>query len=350
MPIHLPNKGRNSSYYPSEKIDNALFLIKMIEKLTEIIKEEKSLIQNSFFVFFGTAAGGFIGMITAIALSRILGPHDFGVFKTLTAFFGFFIYLFDFGFQNTLMKYISRYTSAGRKNKIRELIQSLFFFRLIVLVPIVIFSLISKDDIARILLRNQEFSYLIYPAAVYLIISFSDLTRPILIGLQNFRLFSAVNIIVPFASLLILIPSALYLGLPTVIIGFGIAHFIGSLISFGYLINKNYIIKPGKKVFRLPKLIFSYGLPSYFSSIPSYLFFAIIPLLSLFFKQTEIGYYSFALSFYSVAMIVPIGISQILFPKISSYSENDNRKAVITLKKTLLIYGLVSISEIIGVL
>ena len=76
----------------------------MIEKLTEIIKEEKSLIQNSFFVFFGTAAGGFIGMITAIALSRILGPHDFGVFKTLTAFFGFFIYLFDFGFQNTLMK------------------------------------------------------------------------------------------------------------------------------------------------------------------------------------------------------------------------------------------------------
>lgn len=318
----------------------------MITKLLQTIIEEKILIKNSIAVLTSTALGGILGAVTTILLSRIFTPHDFGILKTLTSFYGFFIYFLDFGFQNTLIKYTSQYEAQKKEDKLRHLIQNLFLFRTAILIFIVSASLIFKREIASAFLNNKDLSYLIYPSIIFSIITFLDLTRPIIIGLQNFRLLSTINIMVPLSGLFILVPSALYLGLPFTIIALGLTHFIGSLISLIFLIKKKYHLKPKNSLLKWPRLVFSYGLPSYFSALPSYIFLAIIPLLSLFFNQTKIGYYSFSLSFYTLAMIVPVGITQILFPKIAALSIKNEIKALQTLKNITFLYTFVAVLEI----
>src|SRR3990167_3163782 len=318
----------------------------MIKKLLQTIIEEKILIKNTIAVLTSTALGGALGAATTILLSRVFTPQDFGIFKTLTSFYGFFIYFLDFGFQNTIIKYTSEYSSKGKEEKIRHLIHNLFIFRILILIPIVIFSLAFKKEIAIAFLNNENLSYLIYPAVIFSVITFSDLTRPIIIGLQNFSLLSIINIAVPLSGLLILIPAALLLGLPATIIALGITHLIGSTISIFFLIKKNYHVPTKYSLFRWPRLIFSYGFPLYFSTLPSYAFLGIIPFLSLFFDQNKVGYYSFALSFYTVAMIVPVSISQILLPRVASLSP---KHALETLKNTLFLYLFIAAMEILFV-
>lgn len=322
----------------------------MIKKILKILSEEKSLLKNSISILSSTAIGGIFSAATTVLLARIFAPHDFGIFKTLTSFYGFFIYFFDFGFQNTLIKYISQYKANGEYEKIRHLIQNLFFFRLLILLPIIVGSLIFKDEIARTFLGNKNLSYLIYPGIIFAIITFSDITRPIIIGMQNFRLISFINIIVPLAGLLILIPTAVYLGLPYAIIAAGIIYLIGSVISIAFLIKIGLHFRAKISLIRWPNLIISYGLPSYFSALPSYIFLAIIPFLSLFFNQTIIGYYAFSLSFYTLAMIIPVSISQILFPKISSLAAKNRKKALQTFKNVIFLYTFVAILEIIMII
>ena len=90
----------------------------MIKKLLQTIIEEKILIKNTIAVLTSTALGGALGAATTILLSRVFTPQDFGIFKTLTSFYGFFIYFLDFGFQNTIIKYTSEYSSKGKEEKI----------------------------------------------------------------------------------------------------------------------------------------------------------------------------------------------------------------------------------------
>ena len=293
-------------------------------------------------VFSSTLIGGIIGFSGTILLSRILGPENFGLFKTITALYGTIITLFDFGLQNTLTKYTSEFSAKGQNEKIKFLIQNIFLFRLIVLIFIVALSVALKEQIAITFLKDKKYTYLMLPGIIFAILSFIDITRPIIIGLQNFKLLSVVNILVPVLNIVILIPLTIFFGLPLAIIAAGFSYILGSTFSIIYIFNQNIFKKTSKSIFVFPKLIFSYGLPSYFSNLPAYLFLGIIPIISLLFGQLKVGFYSFAFSFFSVTMIFPFVISQIIFPKIAGKPSS----AFIILKRSLYFYSLIAMIEI----
>jgi len=293
-----------------------------------------------------TIIGSSLGLATTILLSRIFGPQNFGIFKTLTAIYGLAINFLDFGFQNTLIKYISEFATKKQEEKINHLIQNLFLFRLIILVIIIPLSIIFREQIVIIFMKDKALSFLIYPIVIFTAIAFLDLTRPIIMGLQNFRLIALTNIITPFFTLLIVIPLSFFFGLPLAIIGLGVANLTGSFICIIYLYNKKVHKKTKKTILVWPKLIFSYGLPSYLSSMPSYAFLLIFPLISLFFNQTKVGYFALSFSFYTMMMIIPGIIGQVLFPRISSLAVRGITRAENMLKKILSFYVLLIVVEI----
>ena len=322
----------------------------MFKKFLGIIFEEKQLVTNSLMLGISISVSGFLGLATTILVSRILGPQNFGIFKTLTAIYGFFIGIFDFGCQNTLAKYISEFSTKKEEFKIRHLTQNIFLLRVVILIFVLIFliplSIIFKDQISLIFLKDEKISFLIYPATIYFIISFLDLTKPILTGLQNFKLISITNILASLSVLVVTTSFAYLGGLPLAIISLGIAHFIGSLAAIIFLFKKKIHKETKHSIFVWPQQISDYGIPSYFSNFPSYIFLAIIPLLSLFFNQTKVGYFAFSLSFYTSAMIIPGAVSVVLFPKIASLALQNVAKAQKTLKRTLALYSAVGILEI----
>src|SRR3989344_481462 len=178
----------------------------MIKKNLKNFIKEKKVVRDSAMVFSSTLIGGIIGFSGTILLSRILGPENFGLFKTITALYGTIITLFDFGLQNTLTKYTSEFSAKGQNEKIKFLIQNIFLFRLIVLIFIVALSVALKEQIAITFLKDKKYTYLMLPGLIFAILSFIDITRPIIIGLQNFKLLSVVNILVPVLNIVILIP------------------------------------------------------------------------------------------------------------------------------------------------
>src|SRR3989344_5520256 len=120
----------------------------LIREFLSSLLQEKKVAKDSAMVFSSTIIGGIFGFSGAILLSRILGPENFGLFKTITALYGTIMTIFDFGLQNTLTKYTSEFSAKGQNEKIKFLIQNIFLFRLIVLIFIVALSVALKEQIA----------------------------------------------------------------------------------------------------------------------------------------------------------------------------------------------------------
>ena len=82
--------------------------------------------------------------------------------------------------------------------------------------------------------------------------------------------------------------------------------------------------------------------------IPGFIGNAIIPILSLFFSQRLIGYYSFAMVFYQGVISIPNALSSVLLPRFSELNGSDNlNEARIKLKRIFLIYTPIVILGII---
>ena len=101
----------------------------------------------------------------------------------------------------------------------------------------------------------------------------------------------------------------------------------------------------------MKKIFFNFSFPMYILFFPGLLSSAAIPILSLYYSQKIIGYYSFSMIFFNGISLIPLSFSDFLFPKISSLSGKKNKRmAEAHLKKILSIYTLIVIPGIIGII
>ena len=71
----------------------------------------KTFAKNTFFLYIMTGAKFVLPLIITACLTRRLGPDAYGVISYLTPVMGYFILLFDFGFNfSALKKPLPRYT------------------------------------------------------------------------------------------------------------------------------------------------------------------------------------------------------------------------------------------------
>jgi O-antigen/teichoic acid export membrane protein len=166
-------------------------------------------------------------------------------------------------------------------------------------------------------------------------------------GYQDFKLFSFAQIfgIILTAVFAIFLS---YFGIYYTILGWCFGYF--SLLIYWDFLSKKRIFKNSEK-FEIKKIFWKYSLPMYLLNIVNSLPTVIIPLLSLFFSQLLIGYYSFAFMFYFAALLIPTALSSVLFPKISELNgigKYDKAKSILV--KTLSFYTLIVITGVAGCL
>lgn len=303
------------------------------------IMEESALIKDSGMLFLASFAGSLFLFVANIMLSKRFGPEGFGNFKTVLSLFLFLPALIEFGAGATLTKYIAE----GNISVIR------WFLKLraasYAIMGVLIFAF--RNHIAAFFLKNSALNYLVLPGLAVFFFTFFEVFKPIVQGFQNFKLLGWSQFLTMFFQGALMIILGYYFGVAYALVGWGLGYALANIPNIIYVIRKKISGTPAdvSKIFR------NYSIPVYLMIIPGFIGLANVPILSLFFSQTSIGYYAFALTFCSGVLLIPAALSSVIFPKISElHGKKSFLMAKNTLKKVLMLYTPVALLGTVGTL
>jgi O-antigen/teichoic acid export membrane protein len=301
-------------------------------------------IRSGTTVFLATLLASIIAFAANVIISDFLGPEDFANFKVIVYLFAFLPIIADFGINTTLTKYISDF---GKNNaKTGHIIKWFLKVKLVSYLVLIAIAILFRDQIALYFLQDVSQSYLILAGIVFLALNFFLTFSFIVLGFQNFKLFSFSQFLNSTSSAILAVLLS-PLGIIYIILGWSLGPLIGNIPCMLFLINKKF--NNNVKV-DVKRIFYKFSLPIYPVDLSTNLFTVIVPILSLFFSQKLVGYYSFAFIFYFAAMIIPNSLSAVLFPKVSELNgQKKYSHARYILRKSFLYYSLIAIAGLIFV-
>ena len=311
------------------------------------IKHEETLMKNATLMFSVSLVSAVFSFSSTIIFSRFLGPSGYGVFKTAISLASTAAYVLDMGVRFLFPRYIAEFEDKNQPGNIARLIEKTLLIKAIFAIVILISTWFFSQTISQIFFHSHDLDTLVWVTMIVFVIIFLDVTIPILIGYQNFKLVALASILVPVTHIIIGIPLVYILGIKGLLLAAALAFIIGSIPGIRFIIKKAKR-KVRLKGFSFKSAVINYSLPAYFSSIPSYIFIVIIPILSLFYTQKQVGYYSFSLSFFTAAQLIPITLANVMFPKVAQLNAaNKTSEAYKTFKRLIVIYTPIAICGII---
>lgn len=311
----------------------------LIDNYLSALVKEKEIVKNSLFIFLsGLLSAGF-SMTSTILFSRFFGPTNFGLYVTAFSLAATLAYLMDLGIIYLLPRYIAEFEKNKKPENTVHLIEKTLILKGITTFFILILFWIFGLQISQTFFHDPKQLIIIVPTMSLFVIIFLNITIPILQGFQNFKLISLTAILIPFFNVAIGLPLGFFFGVKAALAGAAVAFILGSLPAFLFILNKVSRKRSQFRDFSFKKIFVTYSLPAYFSNVPTYSFIFIVPLLSLFFSQKRIGFYSFSLSFYTAALLISVSLGNVMFPKIAQLkSQNKELHGFETLKRLFLIY------------
>lgn len=308
------------------------------------IISEFEIIKYSSLIFLANFSGALILFISNIIISKHFGPEIFGNFKTILALSLFLPSLIEFGANVTIVKYTAEFIKD--KKKISYLIKWILKLRFISYSVLLISMFVLKEQIAIHLLKNISLSSLVIPGILISGLFFFEIFKSIALGLQEYKNYSISNFLTLSSSGILMLIFGYFFGVYYALIGWSFSYFIGNFLLIRSSFRRGTFNKTKK--FNVKKIFSSYSLPMYILFFPGFLSLAAVPILSLYYSQKIIGYYSFAMVFFNGISLIPSSLSSFLFPKISRLNGKKNKRvAEETLKKVLSLYSLVVIPGII---
>jgi len=309
---------------------------------------EKDLIKSSGLIFGASLIGSIILLISNLVLSKHFGPGSFGNYKTVVSLFLFLPALIEFGAGATLTKYIAEFSD----DRINYLVGWFLKLRVILYLFLLGSIFIFREQITTYFLKDASLSYLILPGLLFGFFVFFEIFKPITLGFQNFKLYSFSQFLTSASAGLLTIVVGYLFGIYYAIIAYGTGYLVGNLPNIRFSLAKKVFVRRNiQNNLDLKGIFLRYSLPIHLMVIPGFLSLGMIPILSLFFPQKLIGYYAFAWIFYSGVLLIPIALSQVLFPKVSELSGKKNfKEAKRKLVRAFIVYTPVALLGIIGCL
>jgi len=306
-------------------------------KLKSFFKGE--LVRSASIIFLAGLSSNLILFVANLVIAKVLGPDQFGIFKTIVYLAGFLPLLIELGINATLTKYIAEF--GKKKEKIGYLVKNFIKLKVLTYVLLIVLTLVFKDELSLYLLKDASMSYLLLPAILLMALSFFSIFQFIVLGYQKFKLFALTQFL-SFSSAAILGILLSGFGIFYIVLGWSFGTLIGNLFNIKFFFEKEVIKK--SKEFDIKKIFVRFSIPIYLTNIIMNSFNVIIPILSIFFSQKIIGYFSFAFIFYFATMLIPTSISSVVFPKVSELNGLKRHKdAKNILRKAFSLYALVMI-------
>jgi len=317
----------------------------MKKHVLSILKSD--LAKTGGIIFIAIISSNLIVFLANLLIANQLGAADFGVFKTVLYLFSFLPLLIEFGVNASLTKYISEFGSKN-KERIGYLVSWFLKLKMISYLVLILVIFLLREQISMIFLKDASLTYLISAGILLISLTFFSVFQFIIQGFQKFKLY-ALSQFLNLSSSAILGVLLSPLGIFYIILGWSLGPLIGNLFNIKFFFSKK-ILKKAKE-FDVKSRFLKFSMPIYLTNIITGLSVSIVPLLSLFFSQEKIGYFSFAFIFYSAALLIPMSLSAIVFPKVSELNGLKRHKdAKNILIKAFKLYVIVAIVGIIFVL
>ncbi len=305
---------------------------------------KSDLAKTGGIIFTATLISNLILFLANLLIASQLGAVNFGVFKTVLYLFSFLPLLIEFGVNASLTKYISEFGSKN-KEKIGYLVNWFLKLKITSYLVLILIIFLLREQISIIFLKDTSLTYIISAGILLVSLTFFSVFQFIVQGFQKFKLYALAQFLnLSSSSILGVLLSPL--GIFYIILGWSLGPLIGNLFNIKFFF-RNKILKKTKE-FDVKSKFLKFSIPIYLTNIIIGLSNAIVPLLSLFFSQEKIGYFSFAFIFYSAALLIPMSLSVIVFPKVSELNGlKRHRDAKNILIKAFKLYALVAIIGII---
>ena len=297
-----------------------------INSLKSIIFNNKSVIENYFFMTILQILNSFFYLLIYPYLIRVLGSEGYGTFVFATSVATYFLFLINFGFDLPATKAIAE-NAENRYNQRNILsciftsksylfiISSLVFGILLFTVPV-----FEKNKEVFLLCFFNVYSFVLFPQWYFQ-------------GIQKMKIVTYIQLGLKLASLpliFLLIKSPQDLILYVFIIS--ITNILGSLIAYLIIRLKYKIDISWVKPNRL-KVWFKESQPFFFSSLASSIKEYSIPIIiGSFFGMKDVAIYDLANKIIIVPRTIFMGVNSAIFPKLIVNIRNNLVKKIIRIE------------------
>jgi len=300
-----------------------------------------NIIGSTGFIMVANYFGGAFLFVSNIMLANKFGPQDFGYFKIIISLFSFLPMLIDFGIGVTVVRYVSEYYDS----RVHPLIIKLLKISLIIYIFFGILLFLLKNQIAVYFLKSFSKVDLVLAGLALFFLIYFEIFKQIVLGFREFSIYAYSQFLTFFFISACALSLGYKFGVYGAIIGWAIGYLLGNILCFMYFIKKRIWIENNNAI-SANKVLREYSIPNYLMTMPSSLAAAVIPILSLFFQQSLIGYLSFSMLFYQGIVTMPNSFSSVLFTKFSQLASKTNELKAI-LVSSLAKYTKVAVSGII---
>ena len=303
------------------------------QQLIELIRSHdiaKRFVSGSAWNFVCSVLAKAMVMIAGIYCARFLGKELYGQYEMVKSTISNFVVIGGGGLAMAATKYISEF----RNN--RERAASIYLLTNY-------FAVVLAEELSIGLLKTPSLvSMMKLSAIVMLIVVINTAQDGVITGFEDFKARALNLIMANFVQSALVMAGAYYYGLPGAVVGFGIGFLFLMLLNlrtvsvdlkrFNVLLRNDFIKKSDVK------LLFSYFLPAFFSTLLAAPTFWVIRLLLVRFVDFEAqADYSVAEHWRSLVLFIPVAVSQILLPILSSEGSKDVRKFWKILNWTMVI-------------
>jgi len=264
-----------------------------------------------------------LGIGTSIIIARILGPEGKGIYSLAILLPSLLVTFANLGIGSASVFYIGK-----KQYSPKEIFGANIIFTGLISAFALIVGLIIVFFFPQKLFPGVPKECLFLALSLIPFQFFSSFVINILLGLQKIKKYNFIQLIQNFVFLFLIVIFllGLHFGVKAVIIAEILSLFVGSIILF---------IETKKEtnglIFSLKKSIlkdfFSYGLKAYFANILGFLHYRIDQfMLNIFLNPTAVGIYSVAVGISEKLWLIPQSASTILFPKVSSETDEKSLK------------------------
>jgi O-antigen/teichoic acid export membrane protein len=309
---------------------NNSYLLSFFKKYILFNREyETTVIKNIFWNFIGNVYKSGIMFLMAIALARLLGTEQYGVYTFATGFVAIFAAILDFGFSTVVLRDLS-----VDKSKTESLMGNLISIRLIsgflMLLVLFIASLFVE--------KSSQTIYVIYLLALYVIAdSFNGIFGVLFLARGKMQYDAAAKIITStllFVSTFVVLylTHSVVLASLTMVICSIVSVFIYWMIGNKYF-NKIKLLLSKEIIMYLLKESYIFGLSGFLGLIN--LNFVNV-VLGFFVSNSDIGGFG---AIFKIWMIVVFMSTMILYPVFPTLSKNkNNKKVLVDINKKIFTY------------
>ncbi|MDT3434233.1 flippase [Haloarcula sp. 1CSR25-25] len=284
-----------------------------------------AIFKSSILVFFGLSVKYLLGFASQVAISRYLGPEDFGSIAASLTLVLFITSLLRMGLDNGIARFIPRYDDTADRSKVIWT-GIIIGMPLSAIVSVVLFG--ASQTIATTFLQDE--------AAAKTIAVFSFLVIPFIIVQLSVAAARGMNQTIPKILMDdVLYPASKLCGFLTLI------YIGGSMVDFSYVYVAGYLLSSIVGIYYLSKYlnrieidtaiskkVLTFSIPIALSGVTYKILTDIDTILLSYYSTTSgpVGIYNVVYPLASLLLIIPQSTGYLAMPTLSKLDSNEEKQ------------------------